>query len=294
MYSMYFKQPSKDFCKFRYTLIDWQKMKKFYDAISTEPMYLQARTIFWRLWQANAFRFVACEQEQYPEAMQHSKTHLPTPNFNKFNSTVIGTIKCIQDESRGMLCAIETLQVGYNEMKEHFKVGVTECSDLRSTNVLRDIGTKLGKVCKLFDGNNQTKSQTLTEEYTIPTDGSETNDTENLDEIDDIGSRRALLRHRAMSKVSNELHRFKSSVEGSSPNKSSWQQSPAKEESREKFDFEQKDVKPNKCVKVERSSNVYVNNSNGNVVINHPKKVYHRFSGIGASSVGRQIVDCPS
>lgn len=75
MYAMYFKQPTKDFCKFRFTLADWTKMKTFYDSINGEPtIYLQARAIFWRLWQGNAFRFVECEIEHYPETLQLHRT----------------------------------------------------------------------------------------------------------------------------------------------------------------------------------------------------------------------------
>lgn len=152
MYAMYFKQPTKDFCKFRFTLADWVKMKNFYDGISAESKYLQARAIFWRLWQANAFRLVECDREHYPETMQfHRLGNDGLGDFQKINSTIISSVNDLQNESKGLLSAIETLQVGYNEMKDHFATNINECTNMQSIDVIGCVNSQLGQIKKLFE-----------------------------------------------------------------------------------------------------------------------------------------------
>lgn len=151
MYAMYFKQPTKDFCKFRFTQNDWTKMKQFYNAISTEPKYLQARSIFWRLWQGNAFRFVEHDRELYPETMQfHRLGNDGLGDFQPINTSLIGQINALQNESNGLMSAIETLQVGYNEMKEHFKSSC-DGTNLESIDVITGVKSQLQQIKKIFD-----------------------------------------------------------------------------------------------------------------------------------------------
>lgn len=152
MYAMYFKQPANSFCKFRCTHGDWTKMKQFYDSISVDAEYLQARTIFWRLWQHNAFRFVDCDREHYPETMQfHRLENDGLDNFQKINATIVGRLNELQSRRKGLLSAIGTLQMGYNEMKEHFASTQGQCTELQSIDVIADIDTHLTNVRKLFE-----------------------------------------------------------------------------------------------------------------------------------------------
>lgn len=54
MYTMYFKQPPKQYCKFRMTMSDWTKMNQFYNEVCI--FHRQASLIFWKLLQNDAFR----------------------------------------------------------------------------------------------------------------------------------------------------------------------------------------------------------------------------------------------
>lgn len=127
-------------------------MKQFYDSISVDAKYLQARTIFWRLWQHNAFRFVDCDREHYPETMQfHRLENDGLDNFQKINATIIDRVNELQSERKGLLSAIGTLQMGYNEMKEHFATTQSQCTELQSINVIADIDSHMVNIRKLFE-----------------------------------------------------------------------------------------------------------------------------------------------
>lgn len=54
MYTMYFKQPPKQYCKFRMTIDEWQQMNQFYNEVCI--FHSQASLIFWKLLQNDAFR----------------------------------------------------------------------------------------------------------------------------------------------------------------------------------------------------------------------------------------------
>lgn len=54
MYAMYFKQPPKQYCKFRVTMSEWIKMNQFYNEVCI--FHDQASLIFWKLLQRDAFR----------------------------------------------------------------------------------------------------------------------------------------------------------------------------------------------------------------------------------------------
>lgn len=54
MYAMYFKQPPKQYCKFRMTIDEWTKMNQFYNEVCI--FHSQANLIFWKLLQNDAFR----------------------------------------------------------------------------------------------------------------------------------------------------------------------------------------------------------------------------------------------
>lgn len=54
MYTMYFKQPPKQYCKFRVTMSEWTKINQFYNEVCI--CHEQASFIFWKLLQKDAFR----------------------------------------------------------------------------------------------------------------------------------------------------------------------------------------------------------------------------------------------
>lgn len=295
MYSMYFKQPTKDFCKFRFTLSKWQKMKTFYNRIQADSKYLQACTIFWRLWQSNAFRMVGCDVEQYAQLIQNNRNNAEAPRFHRINSEVIGTLSSLRNGDRGLVCAIETLQVGYNEMKDHFKTNFGECSSLRSINVLKDIDSQLDNIHIIFandDGKLSAQSYLLDlmgNDSELSTDCEMTDEKEILSKMDthkfvdelNIGSNRALLKEKAMNRTSNEIRCFKSSTKVLS-----FQDSQI-----EKTQTLSEQIDNNICIKIEPTSTNYNVDNGGNVMINHPRKVYNRHNG---SSVERQMINYPT
>lgn len=56
MYTMYFKQPPKEYCKFRMTMSDWSKVNQIYSEVFI--FHPQANLAFYKLLQRDAFRSV--------------------------------------------------------------------------------------------------------------------------------------------------------------------------------------------------------------------------------------------
>lgn len=317
MYAIYFKQPTKDFCKFRVTLDDWTKMKSFYDVISLEQKYLQARTIFWRLWQSHAFRFVECEMEHHPETMQLNRLGIDgLGEFYKINSTIFGSINALKDENNGLLSAIGTLQLGYNEMKDHFAANVLECTRLQNIDVIDDISSQLKTISKLFENKfeNRTIKKGLRKDssslagtsmsiresetdYDIEMNASYSSYSESNDEDEEsmteksdggdndrclnIGSKRYYLKRRALQKETGELHRFKTSVVEVYNSPKKIQDVNRKRKATD--NNQQSNLTPEK-------RQISIDNTSGNIVINHQKKQYNRHL---LSSVRKQFSECP-
>lgn len=318
---MYFKQPTKDFCKFRFTLNDWTRMKSFCDAICIEPKYLQARAIFWRLYQSNAFRFVECDTEHYPELLQlHRLGNDGVGDFQKINTTVLATVNDLQNESKGLLSAIGTLQLGYNEMKDHFAAEMNELAHLQSIDVIEGVTAQLNKVKKLFQSkydsrhtkhrraatagtSKQAKDYETTDydtelnaSYSSYSDSnndsiSERSDDDAMDEAClNIGSRRYNLKRNALLKEVEGLHQLQSTVieTRSSPRKKPKISDPMQIESIVT-------VQPNQSTstRTEQSNKNQVDEASGSIVINRRKKIYNRYSKQYVSSVRKQFTDCP-
>lgn len=325
MYAMYFKQPTKDFCKFRFTLNDWRKMTSFWDGISIEPKYLQARAIFWRLYQSNAFRFVECDMEHYPESMQlHRLSNDGCGDFQKINTTVLSTVNDIQNKNKGILSAIKTLQLGYNEMKDYFAENISECAHLQSIEVTKGISGQLDKVKKLFEHKQENRyskrkrqnaaiagpSRMINEDETTEYDTelnasyssySESNDDSISERSEDdatnevclnIGKKRYYLKRSALQKESGELHQLKSTVieTRSSPRKKT---KTVTQKQTEVTISEQPSQSISDMSSQPDTDQVLIDDSSGNIVINRRKKVYNRYSKQYISTVRKQFTDCP-
>lgn len=322
MYAMYFKQPTKDFCKFRFTLNDWTRMKSFCDAIYVEPKYLQARAIFWRLYQSNAFRFVECDTEHYPELMQlHRVGDDGVGDFQKINTTVLATVNDLQNESKGLLSAIGTLQLGYNEMKDHFAANMNECAHLQSIDVIEGITAQLDKVKKLFesryDGQHKRQRRATTAGPSSRAKGYETVDYDELnasyssysdsnndsvsersdeDAMDEaclnIGSRRYNLKRNALLKEVAGLHQLRSTVveTRSSPRKKPKIPDPPQIGGAV---TEQPNQSTSTRTEKPGKNQVTTDEATGSIVINLRKKTYNRYSKQYISTVRKQFSDCP-
>lgn len=330
MYAMYFKQPTKDFCKFRFTLNDWNKMKNFYDAISLEPKYLQARAIFWRLWQGNAFRFVECDLEHYPETMQFHRLGSDRPSdFQKINSTIIGSVKELQNESKGLLTAIETLQVGYNEMKDHFAANLNECGNLQSIDVIGGINIQMKQIQKLFqnkyDGSSSRKkekrkiivknssfgeSSKATKEsdtdFDIDFDGdselnistssySGSNDEDTYSENeDDVMNECLNIGSKRYYLKRRALQKETGELYRLKSTMPELVGTSAKTATQNDRMVESDLPKPVTRAQPDTPNQISVNDVSGKIVINHPRKVYNRHSKKYKSSIRKQFIECPA
>lgn len=325
---MYFKQPTKDFCKFRFTLHDWIKMTHFYDGIRVEPTYLQARAIFWRLWQANAFRFVECDREHYPETMQlHRMGNDGFSDFQKINSTIISNVNDLQNESKGLLSAIETLQVGYNEMKEHFAISLNECANMQSIDVIKCVHTQLNEIKKLFDHKFDASDSRRKGKSTRTIDGCS---------MSRGRSKKMMI---SETEVESELNESASSYSGSNDGSTSYsanddedvddnteclnigskrynlKRRALQKETGElhrlkstivqmpktptKINRKTKVEKPNSpepqivCDELQKNAISIVDHGEGSIIINHQRKVYNRHSKEYKSRVRKQFIDYP-
>lgn len=298
-------------------------MKSFYDAISIEPKYLQARTIFWRLWQGQAFRFVEFDREHYPETMQlHRLINDDLGDFQKINATMLSSVRELQNENKGLLSAIGTLQLGYNEMKDHFALTMPECRHLKSINVIDDVNEQLDKIKKLFenkyesrvpkrkpkDANTFSKPGPSTAIGDSETDDdselnascssvSESNDEQDpLSEKSDndqclnIGTKRYYLKRKALKMESGDLHRLKSSTLETSS-------SPKKKQTIDTIqtgiDKEAHSSKTMPTISPKDSGRVSIIDNSGSIVINHTKRVYKRSKKSNKSTIRRQFLECP-
>lgn len=151
MYAMYFKQPTKEYCKYRFTLTDWNEITKFYNQIHVEANFIQARMIFWRLWKANAFRFVESDMEYGLEStMTVNNRNEKLANFQKVTPHIIDTVATIKDGSTGLLTSMDIIQAGYNEMKEHLAKTNENCAGLKASVLANEIANEIEKFENIF------------------------------------------------------------------------------------------------------------------------------------------------
>lgn len=304
MYAMYFKQPTKDFCKFRFTLNEWNDMKVFYDQINVGTDFIQARMIFWRLWQENAFRFVECDIESI---QSKSSCVVKRNNFRKIGPIIRKDIKMLGDETEGVLGAIDLLQVGYNEMKESLSNTIDDCSGMATTNILQEIFPQLDKIEKFFKEETPYKRQKKHHKVTnrkgkiMPStdqtcsdvsvsnsdDGNfsgndfvENNSSTDSDmECLNIGSKRFYLKRKAMHKAEQSLHFIEPQ-----PSSSSGCTLP-KVTSTELEENTVAKIAPNK-------KKIELNKESGNIIIINQAKRYKR--NPKSSLVKKQFADCPA
>lgn len=151
MYAMFFKQPTKEYCKFRFTLEEWQVMTHFYNDISQND---QARLIFWKLLQADAFLFVEAEHEYGFERFMH-KDHCKLvaahkTDFKRFDHVIEDIVDRCEDTSTGIVTALDMLQANYNQAKRTIDVAGASSGLLPPTTIVDDIAASMRSVKKHF------------------------------------------------------------------------------------------------------------------------------------------------
>lgn len=210
MYAIYFKQPTKEYCKYRFTYDNWHRVKQFYDRIHNDANFIQARMVFWRLWKANAFHFVESEMEYGLEsAMSTNNRNEKVVNFQKL-PCVLDAISMMRCESKGLLTAMDILQVGYNEMKEHLAKTNQNCVGLRPSTIVNEIVAEIDKIEGHFKpsaGRENRKNKNDTVESGVDEHmSSDSDDTYDPDEkYEDIGCVRSELKRKAMAQQSKSL-----------------------------------------------------------------------------------------
>lgn len=151
MYAMYFKQQTKEYCKYRFTISDWYEMKSFYNQIHNDIKYIQVRMVFWRLWHCNAFRFVESDADFGLESTMSVQNHNENVmNFQKIAPQMLDIAGMLKDESSGVLSGLDILQAGYNEMKEHLTKVNENCTGLRPLNVIEPIAIHMDNIESTF------------------------------------------------------------------------------------------------------------------------------------------------
>lgn len=232
MYAMYFKQPTKEFCKFRFTTNEWDEMRAFYNAIYSNINYIQARMVFWRMWKANAFWFVEYDKEFGLEPMfsEPNRIDCAVMNFQSSQPQLLNATSMLKDPAMGLVTAMDILQAGYNEMKEHLAKSNKNCGGLKPSSIVEGITTTLTNIEDIFAVQSPRKKKRKPKtgiakdsetELIDDDEEDEESDSNNLineeinessSEISDIGTKRNYLKHKAMNKSARSL------VHGSSYN----------------------------------------------------------------------------
>lgn len=257
-------------------------MKTFYEEISDGgDEFLQARMIFWHLWQANAFRFVECDLDL--ESIQNKLQFTAKMfNFRKINPIIEGEVATLRDESKGLMSAIDILQAGYNEMKEHLSATVADCSGLAPTKIAAEIVDHVHEIRANFEDDftrskrrrelmirkraarRQKREETITAEIesdecsvTTESDTADSNyEADNMVEVGassdsdaeclNIGSKRFYLKRKAMNKAATALRHMESvSTKTLTPKSDSERSSPIKKTYQSKRKTDQQ-ISPNK------------------------------------------------
>lgn len=323
MYALYFKQPTKDFCKFRFTCANWDMMKSFYHLVHNNDQYQQAQHIFWRLWHGDAFRFVESDVEYNPDAVGGYRGDDDVPDgFFKVNGAVLNSVHNWQNE--GILRALATLEVGYNEMKDHLTA--TAVCTLTTTQSVAGIMAAVDNVKKMFSASRGSAAQSKgtkraeadesnaassSAESDSDDDSDITTDSE-LDEASgaddpveaaesDIGQRRYEIKQRALGQFADQLLKFRSSVDvvsdAGAKHPVKQNDSDASNDAAEMSIIADGMETPDKSDEVGDESaaancgNVVNVAANGDIVINHRRKLFNR--KLFVSSAREQIASCP-
>lgn len=326
MYALYFKQPTKDFCKFRFTCANWEMMKSFYHLVHNNEQYQQAQHIFWRLWHGDAFRFVESDVEYNQDSVSGYRGDEDMPDgFFKVNGAVLNSIHNWQNE--GILNALATLEVGYNEMKEHLTS--TAVCTLTTTQSVNGIMAAVDNVKKLFsisrgsavqsksaksakraepDESNAASSSTESDsddDSDITTDSEFDEASGEGDPVEvaesDIGQRRYEIKKRALGQFADQLLKFRDSVDVVAGADA---RHPVKQnDSDASSDADEMSIKTDGMEPPDKSNEMGDNSAaanggnfinvtaNGDIVINHRKKLFNR--KLFASSAREQIASCP-
>lgn len=318
MYALYYKQPAKDFCKFRFTLADWINVRPFCQILHNDLQYQQGRSIFWRLWYGDAFRFVESDVDYYPDITATNRVDDGTTDgFYKINGAILNRIKDWQGD--GIMGALETLEVGYDEMREHlasvdgvsyapshsFKEVMTAVDNIRKLfannqviNILKR--NKAGPSNAMHDSDSDIDDEnedecdaslsSMDSELDEPTSGN--GPAENIDS--DIGSRRYEIKRKALGQMADGMLRFRSCMNQTNQKGEFELDRSIKTDIDENYTQTDAELIVDTSVaasndEISANGQVFNVTANGDIVINHRKKVFNRHSKLYISSARKQM-----
>ncbi|XP_067619998.1 snRNA-activating protein complex subunit 1 [Eurosta solidaginis] len=159
LYAIYFKQPTEQFIKIETSLTTWRSINSF---VNTLPMSLDmdsARYVFYRLLEANAFRFTALDYcVGLEELVDYDQ--LNDKENTKFLSKVSGKElgQQLQDfpATQRILPALSVLEDGYNEMKEMLiktNTNGMHKKSLPTTSIFKSIEQCFKNIQSILDDN---------------------------------------------------------------------------------------------------------------------------------------------
>lgn len=157
LYAVYFKQPTKQYVKIQVSLNTWGELSEFIKTLPQEPSLDEARYIFWRLYQGNAFSFTGLDYHMGLENL------VDYDNINDDKSAGSGLSgSCLQLKNKEELLTVQsqfntklTLEQEYNKLKEKISGGRNEIAKtLPPTKIFQDINESLKNTIQIFSTHN--------------------------------------------------------------------------------------------------------------------------------------------
>ncbi|XP_005190991.1 snRNA-activating protein complex subunit 1 [Musca domestica] len=163
MYAIYFKQPTKQFVKVSVSLETWREIVSFIESLDCRPELDQVRYIFWRLYQADAFRFTAMDYYVGPELVDYDKIteehneaeqHTEVIRVNAKDKLLL--VPEIQENLKEMTAQEEE----YNQLKKAIGKGQNQsAATLPRTEVFKNINSAFSKIKDILDGKSNEFSE---------------------------------------------------------------------------------------------------------------------------------------
>uniref|UniRef100_A0A1Q3G161 Small nuclear rna activating complex snapc subunit snap43 n=1 Tax=Culex tarsalis TaxID=7177 RepID=A0A1Q3G161_CULTA len=206
LYALYFKQPTESFCKIRVSLADWREIKRFV-LDRPEDELPQLVVIFWKMFIADAFRFVQDEKEY-----GYDSFFIKGGESGKYDDKVRESFKIIREAEKdfksmksitGLFTALDALEMGYNEMKE--SLDETEASSsntatdkIPQSNLMQSLHKDLDAIIKVLSPDEGASAAAAEQEA-----AGCNNDELAVHSNESIGAKRSSLRERAFRRKIN-------------------------------------------------------------------------------------------
>lgn len=157
MYAVYFKQPTKEYIKISVSLETWREMTLFVESLSGDPKMDEVRYTFWRLYQADAFRFTAMDYCLGLEGLaDYDKI---TEEHQEVEQTEVVRVKAkhkllLIPEVQETLKEMTSQEEKYNELKKSITQSQNQTTEtLPPTEIFRKMQSMFADIKGILDGN---------------------------------------------------------------------------------------------------------------------------------------------